>query len=406
MAIEFHCPHCSAAIRVPDAYSGKKGSCPKCSQKLLVPDVVPPAAGQATAKAAQPADSTSADSTSADSTSADSTSASTVVPPQLTPPAAAVPSPAANGELPVFVTKPTGQPSISRKLKRKTRRKKSQMLYTIGIPVACLILFFVVVAALMYQLEPELKGTLKGNVAVAMEIPTATVSWSSFQLTEQEQEDAKKAFESRESFISGQMACRIGSQTGTGLEVDFEIGEGFSWYLVNPINDLVLSDWIRDNSEQLNARRMQEISSAGTELCRDKIRKANGDPVAFAADVYRDNFGVNSHVNAFGSVVEAIADNRASMCFHEDANGTLYFALPSGTTTFLLRGRRFDGQALFEGEYTVVVDAAPVANNGSQSSISETETEPAEDVMEQDSDLMEPAPDEQPMMNDSGMMQQ
>ena len=361
MAIEFHCPHCSAAIRVPDAYSGKKGSCPKCSQKLLVPDVVPPTA-VATAPASPPAVPSSDDSVAAIGS----------VPPKVADAAEIFGGVASQADaMPVFVPPPVNQPSISRKLKRKTRRKKSQTLYTWGIPAVCLMLFFSVVAFLMYQLEPELKGTLKGSVATVMEIPTATMSWSDFELTPQEMEVAKSSFEARESFISAQMACRISSGSGAGLDVDFEIGEEFSWYLVNPINDLILSDWIRDNAQQLNTRRIKEVTQAGTQLCRDKIRKANGEPVVFAADVYRDNFGINSHVNAFGSVVEAIADNRASLCFHEDSNGTLYFALPSGTTMFLLRGRSFGGPALFPGEYTVFVDAASTS-----SIVPESTTEP------------------------------
>ena len=39
MAIEFNCPYCTAAIRVPDAYAGKQGRCPKCDTKLLIPYV-------------------------------------------------------------------------------------------------------------------------------------------------------------------------------------------------------------------------------------------------------------------------------------------------------------------------------------------------------------------------------
>ena len=42
MAIEFNCPQCGAAIRVPDVASGAKGSCPTCQTKLLVPQVAPP----------------------------------------------------------------------------------------------------------------------------------------------------------------------------------------------------------------------------------------------------------------------------------------------------------------------------------------------------------------------------
>lgn len=42
MAIEFQCPYCTATIRVPDAFAGKRGSCPKCATKVLVPAIAPP----------------------------------------------------------------------------------------------------------------------------------------------------------------------------------------------------------------------------------------------------------------------------------------------------------------------------------------------------------------------------
>ncbi|MEX0716942.1 MAG: hypothetical protein WD066_10155 [Planctomycetaceae bacterium] len=37
MAIEFHCPYCTAAVRVADSAAGKRGTCPKCAQKVMVP---------------------------------------------------------------------------------------------------------------------------------------------------------------------------------------------------------------------------------------------------------------------------------------------------------------------------------------------------------------------------------
>src|SRR6185369_11230315 len=37
MAIEFNCPECKAAMRVPDMHGGKKGHCPACRKAIQIP---------------------------------------------------------------------------------------------------------------------------------------------------------------------------------------------------------------------------------------------------------------------------------------------------------------------------------------------------------------------------------
>ncbi|MCG3125350.1 MAG: hypothetical protein CHACPFDD_00168 [Phycisphaerae bacterium] len=37
MAIEFHCPYCSATVRAGDEYAGKRGKCPHCHQSVYIP---------------------------------------------------------------------------------------------------------------------------------------------------------------------------------------------------------------------------------------------------------------------------------------------------------------------------------------------------------------------------------
>lgn len=46
MPIDFSCPHCGQAIRVPDESAGRSGRCPKCKQPVTVPS---PAASAASA---------------------------------------------------------------------------------------------------------------------------------------------------------------------------------------------------------------------------------------------------------------------------------------------------------------------------------------------------------------------
>lgn len=383
MAIEFNCPECSAAIRVPDMYSGKRGSCPKCSTKLIVPNVVPPQQAPESMAAEAPAPQQPA---------------APAVAPEIS-----LPTPTLETDIPAFVATDSGPPSISRKLKRKTKRRKSQTLFTWGIPVVCLVLFFSVVAILMRLQTPELKGVLKGSVMQTGDIPTATVSWATFSLNDSEREAAKAAFDGNaEKLVSSQMSCRIYG-TDSQLNVDFEIGEGYEWYVLNPATDVVLSDWIRENSDWLNARRVKQMKASGTKLCKEKIRKSAGEPVVFSADEFRDDFAINSHVKAFGSAVEAIGGDKRSFCFHEDSNGSLYFGLPQSITEFTLRGRTENGEPLFPGEYTVKLESLPQPSGDSNpeqpvpDNTEEFQDQP-DSAMDPPSTENEPSPDDSPGM--------
>ena len=212
------------------------------------------------------------------------------------------------------------------------------------------------------QMRPqELQGVLTGSVAKNMQIPSATVPLAGLHLTEGEVVDAEQAFEdSPEAFISSQMTCRV-RLDGQLLVVDVKPGEQFQWFAVNPNTSANLRDWIRDHVSAANTQRLDRVTATGTALCKDKILKASGSRVVFDAATYRDGFGLNAHVKAFGFLVEAVTKNRKSPCAHEDSNGTLYFALPADTKSFVLRGRSLNsGKPMFPGEFTVQV--SPVAN--------------------------------------------
>jgi len=332
MAIQFNCPYCTAAIRVADQYSGKQGSCPKCKTKLIVPTVIPPSVPPAAEL--QPA------------------------------PVAPQPTPAAPAEVAPPLVPDVAPPPVAISRRRNRRRKRASKLYSIGIPVVCFLTFFGIVIAVMMMRPQELKGVLTGSIARDMRIPSVTVPLASLQLTDEEQADAMQAFEdSPEAFVSSQMTCRI-RLDGKSLVVDVAAGEEFEWFAVNPNSNVNLRDWIRDHVAAANTQRLNRIAETGTALCKDKILKASGSRVVFDAATYRDGFGLNAHVDAFGFVVEAVTNNRVSPCAHEDSKGTLYFALPKDTTSFVLRGRSQDGgKPIFPGEYTVQVsvaaDAAP-----------------------------------------------
>lgn len=390
MAIEFHCPYCTATIRVPDEFSGKRGSCPKCSTRLIVPTIQPPPV-QSTPDAVGPTDASG-------SVSVPDTMAVSDLPGVTPQSPVAVPGPSEPGSIPPLMGQPPLEaaaelaslpvsPLKSTSLRRKARRKKSQRVYALAIPIGCFVMFFGVVGIIMMMQKPELKGTLRGTIARRMEIPSRSVSLAQLELTTDEEAQTALAFETDpESFVSSQMTCRI-QLDGSALAIELQAGSGFSWFTVNPSTDLTLAEWIRDNTVAINTARLRQMTDAGKELCRDKILKASGTPVVFDAEKYRDGFGLNAHVGAFGYVVEAVTKNRRTPCAHEDTKGILYFALPDDTQEFRLRGRSVgSGSQLFPGEYVVQVSSSEATSPSTEPAVDAqnetdmpTDTEPMSD---------------------------
>jgi hypothetical protein len=384
MAIEFHCPYCTAVIRVPDAFAGKSGSCPKCETKLLVPAVGP---------AVSPAAETPIPNPPGQTTTAPVLE--TDAPLRGQSPSATSGSDGDPGLADVPILNTGGRPSVTRSLKKKQRRRKSQRIFAIAIPVVCFLLFFGVLGIVFFAIEPELAGTLIGTNADKFEIPSATVSLADLELTEQERAQTQEAFENDpEAFRSTQMTCRIRLDV-SDLVTDITIGEGFALFVVNPAVNQHLSKWIRTHRMEINKKRLQQLAQNGANLCRDKVAKAAGSQVVFDAQRYRDDFGLNAHVGAFGYVVEATTEQRRARCVHEDANGMLYFVLPENTTQYTLSGRTIDGGTpLFPGEYSVSVSdsAAPpvAATDAGSENDTEKKTSELEGPMEESEEMATP----------------
>lgn len=375
MAIEFHCPYCTATIRVPDEYAGRKGSCPKCSTKLLVPTIerpsesAPPASGSSGLGDSPSAHADSTRTPPADEVDSSSTttdrklpSSSEFVGASDSPTALPLPAEldvAPPGAVPEVVAAPPS--ALGRSLRKRERRRKSQRIYAVAIPLACFVLFVVVIGFLTVGRPPELNGVLRASAAPLIEIPTGSVPIAELNLSADERSAVADEFSARpEVFTSSRMTCQVSAEQQT-LQIHIKLtDENFAWFAVNPTLDLNLQNWIRDNREPLNQLRRSRMTAAGTELCKDKLRKADGTPVVFDAARYRDEFGFAALVQGFGFGVEAIANQQRVFAAHEDRNGILYFALPKDTAEFTLRGRSLStAQPLFPGEYRVAVDQNP-----------------------------------------------
>ena len=406
MAIEFNCPYCTAPIRVPDTYSGKKGSCPKCATKLLVPDVGPQAAPPQAAPP-QVAPPQAAPPQAAPPQAAPPQAA----PPQAAPPQAA-PAQAAPHQVGAFnfgeEATPTEPPpkfaepppttNVSKRLKKKQRRGKSQQMFTMGIPLVLFAIFLTVIGILTLAEKPDLTGELAGATFAVQDIPIATVAASECGLRGAAVTKVIDGFSSAPETLSGTWNRCVISAEKKSLTVTVRAVSGAGWFTVNPQENAVLSKWIRDHRVETNRQRIKLISETGTELCAMKLERLNGASPRIPATRIRDNFALAAHVQSFGFAVEAVVGSRATMCAHEDVKGTLYFALPEDTTEFTLRGRSLEqgGPRLFPGEYIV-----KLTTSSAEDSETGDETK-AETTKPDDTEL--PSSKEEPEMEADGEM--
>lgn len=335
MAIQFLCPHCSATITVPNSSHGKRGTCPACKEKLIVPRPPgePPAPQPAFAAAPE----------------------APVVPMAAVDPAASVP--AAVTPTPLV---PEAPKSVAASISRKRRKRKSNPAFTVGIPIVCFGAFVAVMAAIFWTSQPELKGTISGAILADFDLPTSNLSLANLKLDLSEADTVATEFDLEpERFISAMMKCSVGID-GRQLTVKVVPNTGYEWFTVNPGSDTNLQDWVRKNSEVWDQQRKVKMQKVAAELCRGKLKRAAGERVVFDAARFRDNFALATQVKGFGYLVEAIGQSQRAVCAHEDANGTLYFALPADTKSFVLQGRSFDQQPpVFPGVYTVNVSLKP-----------------------------------------------
>lgn len=233
----------------------------------------------------------------------------------------------------------------------------------------CFVTFVSVMAAIFWNNQPELRGSITGAILPSFDLPITKLSMANLKLAAAESDTAAAEFDQNpERFISTMMKCTIGAE-GRQLTVKVVPGDGYEWFTVNPSSDASLLDWAKKNAEAWDAKRRTEMQQVATDLCRDKLKRAAGERVVIDAARYRDNFALATQVKGFGYLVEAIGESQRAVCAHEDANGTLYFALPKDTQSFVLQGRSFNKQPpVFPGLYTVRVSQAAESTSGDSAS--------------------------------------
>lgn len=347
MAIEFHCPYCTAVIRVADEYAGRQGRCPKCDTRLQIP--VLSRSDGAGGSQPNPSAITESETTPGIRSDADRTMDGHR---PSTPGASAAPS------SPVVVTAGTAAAAV-RPWQRRRKSRRSRRIWLVGLPVIGFLILFGVLAAIMMSRMPELKGTLPAQVLSERTLPPAVIAWSAAGLSPEQQTTLKTTLaEFPESFSSELMTCSLVG-TEDGIEVQLKAGDGYAWFVVAPETHAPLLLWSRLHQEELNAQRIKELRTQTVEYCRDKLRAIDGERIVINAALYRDAVGLSAHLKALSYALEAVAAGRVTRCVREDQNGQLYFLLPESTQSFVIRGRLMaDGIRQFPGEYQATVTAA------------------------------------------------
>jgi hypothetical protein len=391
MAIEFSCPSCGAAIRVPDAAAGRKGSCPTCKAKLLVPTIdIPLESPIATSESNAPLQASEAptqDSVPIDqghgSPAAFPTSnfeSPVIEQPVIFPQSPTVdsvaplfPGPSENQAapfqpFPAAASAPLhgagvhgtggGQPivpartSIARQVRRRSKGKKSGLWF----PVLCGIALVGGMSWLYVSQGPSLNGDRVAFFMKEEALEPKIVDRASIEVSEEIRDSVLTHFAQDRQRLKSQLMETQFSASAAGLEIQILTGSE-TRFVRFPI-DKDLRRWYTDHYDQLETSRRTSVTIALKEFFTDwDVAIRNQQGVEDAAH-YRDSVGLASSVEGLGFNISAKIDQMLYPCVYEDA-GFLYFLLPPTTQKFKVIGARVDRKkSNFPGEYDVTIRAS------------------------------------------------
>ena len=356
MAIEFNCPSCGAAIRVPDPAAGAKGSCPTCHTKLLVPQVAPPPEPQAAPPAPAPPQPVAPSPAPFEPAPASpGTHTGQVVEPTF-PQFDATPSPiqfpgpptASAGHQPVLPERT----SVARRVRRRAKGKKSGLWF----PVLCGLALVGGMAWLYIMQQPSITGDRTASFIGNEALEPKLVEKNLIDVDDNVRTTVLDYFAEHRERIKSQVVETQFSATPAGLEVQILTGSQTRFVRFRIDDDL--RAWYTDNYDMLESPRSKSVRKALKEFFNDwdvAIRNQQG-----VEDIllYRDSVGLASSVNGLGFNVCAKIDQKLYPCVYED-DGFLYFLVPPTTKKFKLVGARMDGKkSYFPGEFNVTTKTA------------------------------------------------
>ena len=353
MAIEFQCPQCAVAIRVPDAAAGKKGTCPnsECGVKLRVPVPEIPESPAAPIPEQPVAETPAAPFPTFDPTKINIPPAQSgpILPPEITAPpdvSASVADPAGLG---IPVPPVAIQPTVALRNKRRARRKRSGAWF----PVLCGLALVGGVAWMFGGKGPEITGDRAAYAVSGSELQPKLVPRSLIDVKPIVLQTVLEHFENEPERMRGNLMVVEFAAEREGLHVNLLTASSTRIFQF-PI-DLGLRTWYESHREELVAVRDKQFQNSLKLFFAEwdvRIRNREAD---VPPEDFRMTVGRTACVSGLGYCVSARVGKELYPCVYED-EGNLYFILLAATTSFEVVAFYANGkESPFEGGYKVTV---------------------------------------------------
>ncbi len=324
--IEFPCPNCAVAIRVPPQAAGQRGRCQQCGTRVLVPAVSQPLP------------------------EFPSWENVAVAEPHTEPPAD-------DGVFPVEDDEPDDAealPASARATKRRGPAMPGGLLgpALVVVAVACL-------AGVAYWLSaPKLSGVLVAERVDESELPQGFVGKDLFDDSDDSLANVLVKLEKEPLRMNSSLVGLEMRGGKKGLAVVVAPGPNADVLRVDPGGDKALADFLGKQEAKYDQFRLKSLAEAASRLLVELGKKGpvKGETPIEGLAEYRNTVGLSATVRGVGYFVQAVHNHELYHCVAEDEAGRLYFLLPHGTRHFELRGRTLpQTQLTFAGKYQVEV---------------------------------------------------
>ena len=334
MAILFHCPYCTASVKVPDSAAGKLGECPKCGTKIRIPAVeIPPAA------------------------------AAPAAPPPMPGPQYPVAAPPGGPESFDFSRLETGAPKAEAPRRTVAVKKSGGGGRTIGILVMLALLILAGVGGwLILKNQPIYAAAVTGTHAPAGQGISVSVPWATVNVEQSRQPPVVEYFKRHQTAILSNILKIEIAASINGLEIRALPLEGTEIVGVEPYGTPDIKKFLLANETAWDTTRRQVLAQFGKDLCDNVLdAQLKGGKVSNISD-YRDVVALNSLVRGLGRHVLAGSDQKLYPCVFEDKDGKLYFVVPIGTRDLVVTEKTFEGQPhVLPSGFRLDVSVAPPA---------------------------------------------
>lgn len=373
MAILFHCPYCTASIKVPDSAAGKLGECPKCQTKIRIPtvDIPPPA----------PA---------------------TAAPPVIAPIPIVAPPPA---EPQGFDFSKLGAPSPRRDAPAPYA-PKPQSRGSGGLVGILLALILIAIAGIggwwVSQNQPVYSALATGIQVPSTQGIAVSVPWAAINVEQSRQPPVIEYFKKHQTSLLNDMLKIEIAASINGLEIRATPQVGHQLIGVSPLANEDLKQFILSREGEWETARQAVLAQYGKDLCDNVLNaQLKGTKVANISD-YRDVVVLNSLVKGVGRhVLASGSDQKLYPCIHEDREGKLFFVVPLKLRDFTIVKKTAEGLPdVLPAGFRIDVGIASPAVGTSPIAPAEGPTAPAVEPMKTGEQPAQAEPSDKPAVSE------